>query len=185
MRLNPLLLSPDPTLGHEKELKPNRFGGWTMQVYPHRLVSAFPESERLHSWASGLELMRKPGALMIQPARDRPSSLVFDFGTELHGILSLEVETPCLCNITATFGEILHEVDGVVIGSLYPVQTEFWHIPAKGRHRRRFDKLHFVDHEAGDGRRGFRFVALRLHDLSEPLELFDIHADADFTFRQR
>ena len=185
MRLTPLLLSPDPTLGHESELKPNEFGGWTMQLYPHRLVAASPDSERLRGWASGLELMKRPEPLLIQPGSDRSASLIFDFGTELHGTLSIEVEVPCLCNITATFGEILPEVDGLICGSLYPVQTEFWHIPSKGRCSRRFDKLHFPERELGDGRRGFRFVALRFHDISAPLKLLDLHADAHFTFRDR
>lgn len=185
MRLNPLFKSPDPTLGHESELTPNAFGGWTMRVYPHRLVNAIPDHDTTRAWGSGLELMKRLEPFQVQPGSDRIASFIFDFGTELHATLSLEIETPGLCNITATFGEILPEVDGVICGSLYPVPTEFWHIPSKGRHSRRFDKLHFPERELGDGRRGFRFVALRIHDLSGPVKLMDVHADADFSFRQR
>jgi len=185
MRLNPLFKSPDPTLGHESELTPNAFGGWAMRVYPHRLVKASPDHDTTRAWGSGLELMKRVEPLQVQPGSDRIASFIFDFGTELHATLSLVIEAPCLCNITATFGEILPEVDGLICGSLYPVPTEFWHIPSKGRHSRRFDKLHFPERELGDGRRGFRFVMLCFYDLSGPLKLLDIHVDADFSFRQR
>jgi len=179
-------LSPDPT--REQEPVATQPLAGELLLYPHALVRAEPPSPSVRQWAASLNLFRRPEPLVVTTqGAGRVPELVLDFGTELHGNVSLEVETQSAGNVIAVFGESAVEAEGY-LASTFPCAQEVWHVAGGGRHRYRFERTRYATpwgfYERKEAR-GFRFLRLSLFDFSGTLTLYAITVQAEFIFRER
>ncbi|HEY0009905.1 MAG TPA: hypothetical protein VGB55_14350 [Tepidisphaeraceae bacterium] len=169
--LHPERLTPDPTYGYETRPLPGGFSGAT--YYPHRLLRAAPTSPQLQAWGGGLDLFRDPGPVTLHPDESGRAELVVDFGTELDAAIEVDVESagPRL-NVGLWRGESWAEAEGTVYGQV-PHPYRAASLPGPGRRTATFEI------------RGLRFVRLVIHDMTGPVTLHGLRAQAVFAFDQR
>ena len=162
-------LSPDPTYGRRIAAAS---GNWQdVELYPHELMRATPNTPALAQWGKTLHLFHRPGTLALTPDTTNRAELLFDFGTEIDGVLCLELSGKSAANLMACFGESEPEAAGLIPGH-HPNPTLYWHAD-KGR----------TTIEAPE--RGFRFVRLVFSDIAHGITLRRVSVRARLTFRER
>jgi hypothetical protein len=108
----------------------------------------------------------------LNPGPDGRAGIFVDFATELDAEVVLEVESSSLANVLFWRGESILEAESCVHDGRPEVLISR-HIPGPGTHTVRSN-----DH-------GFRYVRIEFHDLTGPIILKSVAANALWTFQQR
>ncbi len=169
--LHPESLSPDPTYG--KVFRNSRTVLNACTVYPHALVAARPGSAETAAWAKQLRVSKKPGPLLIAPARNGQVNLLIDFGSELEGSLELAFRCAVRTPLYVGFGESAPEAEGVGVHSTCGAQ-----LPRKVLRTIEPRKTNTMVFAA----QGFRFIRVHLVDVTAPVTLCGIRVNAQFAF---
>lgn len=168
--LHSVSLSPDPTYG--REVAPAGDNQQVALIYPHRLLRAWPESTHTASWSQNLHLFTAPPPLVLNPGSDGRTGFFLDFATELDAEVVLEVVTSGLANVLFWRGESVLEAEGCIHDGRPEVLISR-HIPGTGTHSVRSNA------------QGFRYVRIEFHDLTGPVTVNKVAAEAVWTFQRR
>lgn len=143
-----------------------------MDVFPWELVRCHPSQPAAAAWGDELDGDHSPGELTLRPAPNGEIDLVFDFGTELEGVLEMVVELKDRATMLNLLGEFPIEVDGYIF-SEHPHAEEYAHFYKRGVHT------------WSRGPRGFRYARFRFHDIHESLTIKLVKARSQFVFQER
>jgi len=122
-------------------------------------------------WSPGTQEASLP--LRLEPDACGRAHILFDFGTELEGILELVLYGGASTNVFVRFGESFAEAAGMGVPGQHPDPVEVRHIASGSEERCTYSP------------RGFRMIAIEFYDLTESVELRLILARARFFGKKR
>lgn len=172
--LDPNSSSPDPTV--MRAAAPLGDGWYGLTLYPWAVAWRAPAAAAaIDAWATGLDQHREPPPLRLDPGGADELDLVLDYGTELEGVLELDLTCGEAVSLSLAFGESPWEAREWGLPSTCHEQRprkSHWHPAAAGSH----------SHRCEDG--GFRFVRIRILDARTAVTL-RVRVAARFAAAQR